>query len=491
MSPPISALQRFAFLFAVVCGLLQATAASAQDTVRVAVYQNRPGIFLDTDGVVRGFYIDVLEHTAKEEGWTLQYVPGTWSELLGQLEAGELDLIAGIAYNAPRDLKYDFTRENVFANWGQVYVGKNKIDSVLGLQGKRVAGLKDDIYTLSFQELLNSFDVRIDMVEVSSYEEVLRYVSEGRVDAGITSRSSGNRLESGYTVHRSPIVCCAKEIRYATLEGQNHHILAGLDRQMATLKTDNNSLYFRSLNRWYGTGAPDMVPGWVWWALAVTVLGAGLVLFANVVLRRQVLKRTAQLKDAYDMMELRVDERTRELQDANDQLDYMARHDALTGLPNRRWFSEHLEECLKDAKRRQAPLAVMFLDLDEFKAINDTFGHDMGDVVLIETAKRIRRVLRESDKLARLGGDEFIIMLTELTSPNDAHLVAEKVISILSEPFDLSVGEQKLGVSIGISLFPQHGSDTETMLSNADVAMYDAKRAGKNTFAVYAQATMH
>ena len=475
--------------------LLLPLASFAAEPVRVGVYQNRPGVFIEPDGSVRGFYIDILEHAAEAEGWVLDYVPDTWPALLHQLREGEIDLIVGIAYTAERDEIYDFTRETVFANWGQVYVKGAGIESLFDLRGAVIAGLKDDIYTNSFRALLGRFDIPATFTEVDEYAKVLEAVDAGLADAGIISRSNGKRLESRYSVHRSPIVCCAKEIRYATLEGWNGQVLDGLDRHMRALKAENGSVYYQALDRWFGDHGRSGIPRWVWWVVALLSGGVAVVFGGNLLLRRQVRLRTAELQEAHDLLETRVTERTAELSATNvklhreiedhtrtqEKLQHLARHDALTGLPNRRWFAEHLAEDIKRARRDRTPLAVLFLDLDGFKAINDSLGHDRGDRVLIEAAARIRRCLREADQLARLGGDEFIVVLPEIASPADGRVVADKILAAMGEPFEIDGHTPHLGVSIGISLFPEHGEDAETLLRKADTAMYASKKAGRGT----------
>lgn len=156
----------------------------------------------------------------------------------------------------------------------------------------------------------------------------------------------------------------------------------------------------------------------------------------------------------------------------------LAYHDVLTGLPNRRLVMDRLELAMVQANRRGQSLAVMMLDLDGFKAINDTAGHATGDQVLIATAQRLRQAVRAGDTVARLGGDEFLILLPELETPEDAAMVADKVVAAVAAPLAIDGGRYLLGVSVGIAFFPQDGVGTAELLHRADVAMYSAKRTG-------------
>jgi diguanylate cyclase (GGDEF)-like protein/PAS domain S-box-containing protein len=167
---------------------------------------------------------------------------------------------------------------------------------------------------------------------------------------------------------------------------------------------------------------------------------------------------------------------------AEEQIEFHAYHDVLTRLPNRKLFTDRLTQNLTHARRSGKSLAVMFVDLDHFKSINDTLGHTAGDELLLEMARRLRGCIREEDTVARLGGDEFTIILSELRHPEDAVTVAEKIIAAVQKP--LPVGEMSIEVSasIGIALYPVDGADPESLLRNADSAMYRAKEAGRNTY---------
>jgi len=166
-------------------------------------------------------------------------------------------------------------------------------------------------------------------------------------------------------------------------------------------------------------------------------------------------------------------------------LDQMAHHDVLTNLPNRALFATLLDKSLAISRRNEQQLALMFLDLDGFKQVNDTAGHDAGDQVLIDTAGRLIRCVRASDTVARFAGDEFIILINEVRSKADARFVANKILELIGQPFHLREDELQVSASIGISLFPADGSDMISLLKNADTAMYRAKDKGKNNFRFY------
>ena len=170
-----------------------------------------------------------------------------------------------------------------------------------------------------------------------------------------------------------------------------------------------------------------------------------------------------------------------------EELHYQAHHDPLTGLANRYLFNDRLQQGLKRSRRSNTRMALLFIDLDHFKEVNDSLGHKTGDEVLRITAQRLSMVLREEDTLARLGGDEFTIMIERLRLIEDASGLAEKVLGVLREPVFIEDREFYIGGSIGISIYPDNGDTAQDMLKYADAAMYDAKRDGRNGFRFYSR----
>lgn len=168
-----------------------------------------------------------------------------------------------------------------------------------------------------------------------------------------------------------------------------------------------------------------------------------------------------------------------------EKLNYLAHHDPLTGLPNRMLFADRLAQGLARARRERQQLAVMFVDLDRFKYVNDTMGHNTGDQLLTEVARRLVSCLREADTLARMGGDEFTIILNNVCSAEEATHAAERVLQALALPVELNGQEFFVSASIGISLYPAHGTDAETLVKNADTAMYRAKERGRDGYYLY------
>lgn len=170
------------------------------------------------------------------------------------------------------------------------------------------------------------------------------------------------------------------------------------------------------------------------------------------------------------------------LKETQNRLDFLAHHDQLTQLPNRLLFTARLEHAIERAERNGETFALLFIDLDRFKTINDSLGHQYGDQILIEVAKRLHRLVRKSDTIARLGGDEFVVLLEQLVGPVDATSLANNIVSAMRQSFMLNGHELHVGCSIGITLYPEDGTDTVTLLKNADTAMYRVKESGRDGY---------
>jgi diguanylate cyclase (GGDEF)-like protein len=200
---------------------------------------------------------------------------------------------------------------------------------------------------------------------------------------------------------------------------------------------------------------------------------------------RQIQLRDIELQKARNELEEKVHARTQELTELTRQLEHQAYHDTLTGLSNRVTFDDHLRLATAQAKRDGRRIAVMFLDLDRFKIINDTLGHAVGDKLLVEVAQRLKACLRSSDTLARLGGDEFAVLLPQTREGTGAAEVAMKITAAIAEPIQVDGYRLHVTTSIGISLFPEDGSRAETIVKNADTAMYRSKDRGGNQFTFF------
>ncbi|MDR6093723.1 EAL domain-containing protein [Stenotrophomonas sp. SORGH_AS_0321] len=209
---------------------------------------------------------------------------------------------------------------------------------------------------------------------------------------------------------------------------------------------------------------------WLAVLVIVTTLGTiGIALVASL-FDRQMRERTGLLAES--------------LERANDKLLQAALHDPLTQLPNRSLLQDRIEQSIEKARRRNHAVAVMFCDLDGFKTVNDAYGHQLGDRLLVKVSQRIGSLLRPQDTLARLGGDEFVIVLA-IDEPDDAVVVAERIIAAVAEPFLIEAAELQVTASLGIALYPEDAADERELMANADAAMYHTKQGGRNGYTFF------
>lgn len=288
--------------FLLLLTLVMALPARAQaPTVRVGVYQDAPLVFTDEEGRAQGLYVDLLTAVAAEEGWKLDWVECMFPDCLTMLEQGELDLMTAIAYSKERDERFDFIHETVWANWGQVYIRQNGPQSILDLEGRTVAVVREDIYYAGLRALAEGFDLSCTFVELDDYGPVLEWVAAGKADAGLVSRLYGLRHARAYDVLPSPIVCCPSDLRIAAPEGRNSDLLAAIDRHLAYWKGQPDSVYYQAMDRWFAAAVEkptllERTPPWVGWLMlavgAVAAIGFG----GSVLFRAQVRARTRELE---------------------------------------------------------------------------------------------------------------------------------------------------------------------------------------------------
>jgi diguanylate cyclase (GGDEF)-like protein len=166
------------------------------------------------------------------------------------------------------------------------------------------------------------------------------------------------------------------------------------------------------------------------------------------------------------------------------RLETLALHDPLTGLANRRLLEDRVRMTLKHARRERGQMALLYLDLDGFKAVNDNLGHHAGDVLLQQVAERLQGAVRADDTVARLGGDEFMVALSRVAGAKEAARVADKIIEALAEPYELEGAAARVTASIGLALYPEHGDNADALMQGADAALYEAKESGKNAYRI-------
>lgn len=279
-------------------GLWPMSLATAADrVVRVGIYQNSPKVFTDESGQSAGIFVDVLEEIARQEGWKLRYVAGSWSEGLQRLEEGQIDLMPDVAFNSERARVFGFHRVPVLASWFQVYVRpESGIKTVLDLKGRRIAVLKDSVQESAFRHLTDSFGVETSLLAAPDYQAVFQSVVAGEADAAIVNHFYGARHAAEMGLEDTAIIFSPSDLFFATRLGFNQELLEAIDKHLQSMKQEQGSAYYHSLSRWISDDTDAEVPAWL--RVGAQVLGLLLVLslVGAFLLRHQVQVKTRHLQ---------------------------------------------------------------------------------------------------------------------------------------------------------------------------------------------------
>ena len=320
---PLSYLYTYYFLLVLLISPLfnPSQASASARTVKVGVYENAPKIFTSTDGRPSGIFIDIIEHIAKNEEWDLQYVHGTWAEGLERLGKGEIDLMPDVAYTTSREKIYSFHKIPVLSGWSQVYAPKGSgIQSLLDLNGKRVAALENTIQLETFTRLAKSFELKITLVPVPDYKTEFEMIAAGKADAGLTNRFYGLMHARKAGLEDTPIMFDPAQFFFAAPKNASAELPETIDRHLSELKKKPNSAYYAAMKLWTSEEVQYKLPAWL--QISGLVLGVALLmsLVGSFVLKHQVNARTRELQLINQEMEQRIDERTLSLKESNSKL---------------------------------------------------------------------------------------------------------------------------------------------------------------------------
>jgi signal transduction histidine kinase len=296
-------------------------AHAAARTVTVGVYENAPKVFTSEAGKPSGIFVEIIDYIARQEGWDLRYVSGTWAEGLDRLAKGKIDLMPDVAYTSEREKIFSFHKTPVLSVWSQVYAAKGSgIQSILDLNGKRVVALENTIQLETFTRITNSFGLKITLIPVPDYKTGFAMIAAGKADAGLTNRLYGLMYARKSGLEDTPIMFDPAPFFFAAPRNASGELLEAIDRHLIELKKDPQSAYYAAMKRWTSEEVQYKLP--VWLQISGLVLGVALLmsLVGSFVLKHQVNTRTRELKLANQDMERRIDERTLTLQETNARL---------------------------------------------------------------------------------------------------------------------------------------------------------------------------
>jgi len=281
------------FVLSAAAGLSPARA----ETVRVGIYQNPPKVFWEGSGKPQGIFVDIMNQIARNEGWAVEYVPGTWSQNLDLLEKGGLDLLVDVTYSEERAQRFSFNKISVIESWLQAFAGKDvKLESAKDLDGKRIAVLKGAIQEgFLNNEVKRIFNIEFTLLTFPDYAGTLEALRKGQADVIIASRFFYFSDLRGKDILPTPVMFRPSLVYFAFPLGRSDGIINRIDRNLTSMKNDPGSVYYRSLNRWLEVRPRVMIPRYLRWILGASIGGLAIMILFSLMLRRQVKARTAEI----------------------------------------------------------------------------------------------------------------------------------------------------------------------------------------------------
>jgi diguanylate cyclase (GGDEF)-like protein len=436
----------------------------AHPSIRVGMLNDwAPMEYLDEEGNPAGVTVDMFDLLARRIKIQFEFKAfNTFEALLAALERKEIDIIANISEREERKLFARFTDEFWSTQWA--VVGPNTGASIVSaseLANKKVAIYQD--YQLAQQ--LNSVYPTIEVIKVKSLRSGLDLLQQNKVDFVLDSVEAASEMlrQSGYMYSKVQVLDDLPTYpSLIAVRDDYEPLVTMLNKGLRSIGKDERQQLYK---KWFSFQIIQGINRTQLRQLMWQVGGAAALLLAFVVIWNISLRREVALR-----------------REAEQKMRFMATHDDLTQLPNRSLIKERIEQALLQHARHNEILALLFIDLDGFKDVNDRYGHDAGDELLLKLAAVLTGAVRKSDTVARFGGDEFVILLTGLLSRDDAAIVAEKILYQLASPVALSVGDVQVGASIGIAVYPDDGTDSARLLKVADSLMYRIKQQGKNQY---------
>lgn len=422
-----------------------------------------PMEFIDNYGDFAGINPDFFELIAQRMGTQFTFVPySRWQDLIAAVENKEVDMITSVSNTEERQSFLNFSESYWHMPWGIVHPVTSGKKAVLSDFSERKVAILSGVHVIS---LINKLYPAIDLVEVDTTEDGYHLLQKGQVAALVTSLAPASELlkrESLITMGLSVIDNLAVDGEQIGIRKDWPELLLLVNQALASIsELEKQSIIDKWFNVEINTGFEKNVVIKLAIQIGVfTVIVIAVIIFWNRRLYHEIKRRKA--------LEIK--------------MKHMANHDELTGLANRTLLTEQINSAINFHKRQGLTLAVLFIDLDGFKHINDNYGHDVGDELLVQLTDRLQGCVRESDTVARFGGDEFVLLLTGLHDKKEAAFIAEKALKVIRQPVELSIATVVVSCSIGISAFPDDGDSDTELLKVADTLMYRVKAHGKNHY---------
>lgn len=422
-----------------------------------------PVEFINSEGEFAGIDRDILDLIAERTDINFNYISyDSWHQLYQGMLAGEVDVIPSIAATESRKEQLLFSTEYWHTPWAIIhpqYFGSRP--ELKGFHGKSLA-IAEDVYLI---EYIKQNHPLIKLTIVEDRNEGLLLLQQGKIEGYIDTVTSASQLlkqESLVSLMISIIEGIPVDRSHFGISKDKKALQSIFNKALMTISSEEkNKIYEKWFSIDINTGFDkNVVKRVALQAFILMLVVLVIIILWNRRLNREIKRRVALEKS----------------------MKHMATHDDLTGLANRVLLTDRLNTAIEFHQRQSLMLAVLFLDLDGFKEVNDTYGHNVGDELLLIVAQRLKACVRKSDTVVRFGGDEFVLLLTGLHAANEAAYVAEKVLELMQLPFELSAETVQVGCSIGIALYPEDGVNETDLLKEADTLMYQVKSAGKNHY---------
>ena len=448
------------------------------NTIKLSGDKDHPPYqYTDKDGKPTGFSVDVINAIAEEMNLNIELTLMEWSDAVKTFENGQVD---GVIYMAQREdwqRTYKFVppiiidRQVIFVNRETVNI--NNLEDLAGL---RVSYQESDYSEPYIKEI-----PYVEIFPKSNLQEAMLDLKMKNVDAVV-----GNKLVGIYYLQKYKLTDSIKiagepvlTVTYGTaISKDNEELSIVLEEGFNTIK--ENKVYEQIYRKWFGEDIGSIKTIYTKYRNSIIIIVTFIIVIIfilyiyNKKLQREVKRRTQELELA-----------NKELIEHQKEIYNLAYFDSITSLPNRVYFIKALNSIFENIQEQEGIFGVLLLDIDRFKHINDTLGHNVGDYILRLLGTRIRKILREEDIIARTGGDEYYILINNVESVCDIVEISKLILEDFKKPYHIRDYELYLTTSIGISTYPEDGLDSNSIMKNADLALYKAKELGGNSYYVY------
>lgn len=433
------------------------------EKIRVGVPEQLAPLVSIENGEAEGLDVDLMQKITRGLPSNIVWKPcGHWLDCLNAIKNKDIDILTSVSYSVERNQFMDFTQSYWSMPWAVVSRSSPQPNSgsigLAQLKNSKVGVVEGYSIAAQLSQLSG-----LQLIQVNGIREGMSLLRSSALDYYVDSlpvlvHELQERPLPGSEL--SVIDDAQGEELYLAVRDDWQPLVMALNRGIDSVTQSERS---QLRQKWYGF---ELEQGWSNEELLDIAMKVGSVVLLVIVafaIWNSRLRKEIKLRKA-----------------AERQIRHIATHDELTGLPNRNLMQDRLEQTLSQNERTGKPFAVLFLDLDGFKKINDDFGHSYGDELLVQAAHRMNSLLRRSDTVCRHGGDEFVIILPTANTVGSALSVSRKLVVQLAKPYKVKKKPLDISVSIGVSLYPQHGRTPDELLRSADKAMYRAKAAGKN-----------